>query len=93
MLIKKSRKSQAKIIMSLWWLLAALFILVLIALIDPLATVFDGVIGSDGLNCSTPTEGYRAACIATRGGVLFFVGGLIYYIISGLINKSRRTGE
>jgi len=86
---KMNKKGQAKIIMAIWWIIAALIILVLLTLIDPLSTVFDGVIGADGLNCSNPTEGYRGSCIAVRGGILFFVGGLIYYVISGLINKSR----
>jgi len=83
-------KGQAKIIMMIWFLIAALVILVLIAVIEPLGTVFSEVMGSSGLDCSNPQEGYRGACIAVRGGVIFFVGGLIYYTISGLINKSRR---
>lgn len=71
----------------IWLLLAFLFIVTLLVLIEPLQEVLTPVLGVDGLNCATPTEGYRGSCLVLRGTLWIFIVLLIYYIIKGLINQ------
>jgi hypothetical protein len=81
------RNKNGKIIFFIWLLLAGLFILTLLVLIEPLTEILTPALGSDGLNCAVPEDGKRGSCLVFKGTIWIFVIGLIYYIIQGLINK------
>jgi len=75
--------------MSIWLLIASLLIITLLVLISPLEEILDPVVGAAGLDCATPADGYRGTCIVMKGAMLWFVLGIGYAIVSGLLNKAR----
>ena len=72
---------------TLWILIGALLLLTLIALISPFQDILNPVIGATGLNCAVPTDGYRGACIVVKGAMLWFIFGVGYAVIKGVLNK------
>lgn len=83
------KRGRFKIIAPIWIMIGILFLLVLLALLSPLKEVVAPVMSSSALNCSNPTDGTRGSCIALRGTVLFFVLGVGYYVVSGVIERLR----
>ncbi len=80
-------KQAAVFRMSLWLLIGAMLIITLLVLISPLSEILDPVIGAAGMDCATPTDGKRGSCIVLRGAMLWFVLGIGYAIIRGILNK------
>lgn len=75
--------------MTIWLLIAGLIIVTLLTLIEPLQDILNVVIGAGGMDCSTPKDGYRGSCIVLRGAMLWFVVGIGYAVIKGVIDKGR----
>jgi len=83
-------KSAQMNLKTIWILFGALMLLTLIALISPFQDILNPVIGAAGLNCAVPTDGYRGTCIVVKGAMLWFVFGVGYAIIKGVLNKIIR---
>jgi hypothetical protein len=75
--------------LSLWLLIGFLLLVSLVVLIEPLESILTNVIGVDGMDCSTPKDGYRGSCIVLTGALLWFIFGIGYAIIKGLVEKAR----
>jgi len=71
----------------IWILFSFMLLLVLVSLISPFQDILNPVIGVSGLNCEVPQDGYRGTCIVLRGAMLWFIFGVGYAIIKGLLNK------
>jgi len=84
-----NKKSQINL-KAVWILFGAMMLLTLIALISPFQDILNPVIGVSGLNCAVPKDGYRGTCIVVKGAMLWFVFGVGYAIIKGLLNKLAR---
>ena len=83
------KKQAAMLNMSIWLLIGGMLIITLLVLISPLEDILNPVIGAAGMNCATPTDGYRGSCIVLKGAMLWFVLGIGYGIIRGLLNKAQ----
>jgi hypothetical protein len=81
----RNKKAQ---IMFIWFIIGALLLLTVFALIDPLK---DGALApaDSAMNCSNPASGYKGSCIVIRWALIWFVLAIGYFIFKFIINKSR----
>ena len=84
-----NKKSQMSL-KTIWILFGALLILTLVALISPFQDILNPVIGATGLNCAVPTDGYRSTCIVVKGAMLWFIFGVGYAVVKGVLNKMTK---
>lgn len=67
--------------------------LVMISFIEPLKENLNDVIGSDGFNCSDPTNptlSYKLPCWFLQGGVVIVIGFMLYYLYMWVVNNWKK---
>lgn len=80
-----SKKAQ---IFFIWLVIAALMVIVVFALIRPLK---DGGLtpAFDAMGCSNPAPGYGSTCVVIKGALIWFVLGILWFVVKFIINKSQ----